>query len=120
MSHPLLHFSTGHFCGTALMLLNCFRWKNNSTPSKNAIKWIIISILLGAWGLLPNIIQKITGYTPDAPPDWYNLFWGYAEISKIRPGGGMVIGGILMLFSISLQYLVIVWLIAKAKSKPLI
>lgn len=140
MTHSFLHFSIGYLSGTIAMLISFMlkpparqpSWPSlniiqkislkrlslillgtDCRPSIRAFAWILTSIALGTWGLVPKLIFRLTGFNSNGL--WINIFCGYGIINRLRPGGGMVVGGIVILLSVSLQYSLILWLISRKK-----
>ena len=107
MAQSTLHFSFGMLIGTALALPRLRRaYQTGAAWAAPVRRWLLLSYGLGAYATLPSLLRA-AGLPSELVTGWWsNLFLGYGIIEALL-SGGIILGELAIAGIFSLQYLVI-------------
>jgi hypothetical protein len=113
-----LHFSVGLTLGAALFLPGiCRRWRCGVKLAPALRNWLIVSGLLGFWGILPSVLSRAGWFAEGREAIWTNVFLFYGLIEQAVPDHTYLAGIVILSALLVAQYGVLLAAIARARQR---
>ena len=115
MSDRILHFVIGVLVGMVAYLPFLVRaWRRRELLSPCLIRLGLLSLGLGMWAVVPNLLRA-AGLPASFCAGWpMNLFMFHHLIDKLHPGGALL-GELLVMGCFALQYVLVLVALAQRR-----
>jgi hypothetical protein len=108
-AHVFLHFGVGMLLGGLLGLKPLLeRWYLRRPLHPGFAWWFAATYFGGFWAIAPSLL-RMAGVPEGVRAGWWmNVFVFHPLINQIKPGGGLLIGEVLILGVFAMQYALLV------------
>lgn len=108
MADRSLHFGFGMVLGVLVVVPRLVRsWRSGEMVSRDLSRLLVVSCGLGVLAIVPNLLHKAGCSITFCSGWWMNVFVGHHLLGKLKPGGGALIGQILITACFSMQYVLV-------------
>ena len=105
MADRAIHFGVGITLGLLIALPRLYRdLKSGNMLAPAFARLLAISCGVGLLAVVPNVLHRMGCSSAFCSGWWMNIFVAHHLIGQLRPGGGALIGQVLIVLCFSSQY----------------